>query len=1305
MTRSRKLVAGVTAALSVAGCVFLGLFLAGQGLQNASLWASVLSLVTGVAALVVPIWPTLLRSSAARFVPAELDLPEWVVERPREAGQAVSALLGRRGKTVAITTGLHGAGGFGKTTLAQIVCADRRVRNRFPGGIFPITIGRDTRGAAAMAAKVNDVIKLVSGGEATFTDPELAGSRLGMLLDSGPQRLLLIDDVWETEQLAPFVTGGRQCARLVTTRVPGLLGPRTQAVLVDQMSVEQARKLLMRDLSPLDPAVAGGLLEVTGRWPLLLRLVNKILANAAGSGADVRAAAAQLLERLRMAGPAVVDDLLGEDSQTLRVGVPAERARAVRATIGASTSLLSSEDALRFRELGVFAEDETIPFGLVARLWSVTAGFDDLRVTRLCGRLSELALVSTPTGATKASGIVLHDVVRDFLRAELGPDALTHLNGVLLDATGADLPVSGSASGTEGPAKIMWWKLRSDDRYMWEHLIEHLVDAGREEEAGTLAGDLRWVGARLLNFGPAGPAADLTLIGTPAAAGLRMALSRAAHLLAPTEPAEAVVDVLHSRVADTPGWAQQVTMLREAESRCRLANRWPLPDMPHSALRRVLTGHDSPVDVLAIAPDSKWLATGDRAGTTRIWDADTGRIRATLTRERGQAVMAMAISPDSSWLVTGGTDGIARIWDTVTGQEQVALTGHHGRVTQAVIDQNGTLLATLDEGGVAGRARLWDTITWQPKLTLTGHRDQIASIAIASDGSWLATGGMNGEAQVWDVATGRLRAKLPGHRGRVSAVAIAPDGNWLATSDTGSVRIWDATTGQSRASLYGELRGTVTALMISPDSTWLAAIDNGQPRVWDTAGRAIGTQADSRSPSVRVLAATPDGSWLATGGKDGMVRLFDAATITERASMAGHNRAVTSIAVASNGHWIATGDEGGTVRIWDVTTSQHRAPLPPRRLAPTVMLAAPDGDWLATIGDTSVQIWDGRTGLPRVVLPEAAGSVRSSRITKVVAAPDGSWLAARDEKRVIRIWDTASGQKRATIMSIRYEAPESITAVAVSPDSSWLATGDSRGFVRAWDASTGKNIGDFQARPTFANSARITGISIAPDGSWLAARQLGNTMVIWDKGEREVRATIGGHSSENAVIAPDSQWLASDSRGVVRTYDASTGKLRTTLTSRKRTIRTVTIAPDNSWLATEEQDGPVRTWDPATGQERAALRAGHGQVKFVAVSPDRTWLATAEEGYIRIWDPASGQQRAALPLQHARATTAAVSPDGRWLAATEGQTMLIWDPITGKVQALMRADHAFSSCTWLGPTALAASSWAGLYAFDLLESR
>ena len=138
----------------------------------------------------------------------------------------------------------------------------------------------------------------------------------------------------------------------MTTRVPDLVAGMGAAVRVDQMSDGQARAVLQAGLPRLDWVVTDGLLAVTGRWPLLLRLVNTILADYGRVAADVPAQAAVLLERLRAGGPAVVDDLRGRAGRGLDVDKPQERAQAVRATIGASTSLLDPGDADRFTRAG-----------------------------------------------------------------------------------------------------------------------------------------------------------------------------------------------------------------------------------------------------------------------------------------------------------------------------------------------------------------------------------------------------------------------------------------------------------------------------------------------------------------------------------------------------------------------------------------------------------------------------------------------------------------------------------------------------------------------------------------------------------------------------------------------------------------------------------------------------------------------------------------------------------------------------------------------------------------------------------------
>jgi NB-ARC domain-containing protein len=188
-------------------------------------------------------------------VPPEPEVMDDVVGRPAELDAVVDAVTAAGAGTAGITTGLHGAGGFGKTTLAKMVCADQRVKERFGNFVYPVvTVGRDVRGAAAVAAKVNDVIKLLTGENATFTDPQLAGARLGSLLDAGPPALLVIDDVWEREQLTPFLIGGKPCSRLITTRVPDLLPRSATLVQVDQMSPDQARALLMAGLPSVDEA-------------------------------------------------------------------------------------------------------------------------------------------------------------------------------------------------------------------------------------------------------------------------------------------------------------------------------------------------------------------------------------------------------------------------------------------------------------------------------------------------------------------------------------------------------------------------------------------------------------------------------------------------------------------------------------------------------------------------------------------------------------------------------------------------------------------------------------------------------------------------------------------------------------------------------------------------------------------------------------------------------------------------------------------------------------------------------------------
>ena len=290
-------------------------------------------------------------------------------------------------------------------------------------------------------------------------------------------------------------------------------------------------------------------------------------------------------------------------------------------------------------------------------------------------------------------------------------------------------------------------------------------------------------------------------------------------------------------------------------------------------------------------------------------------------------------------------------------------------------------------------------------------------MTIARDGTWLASGSYDGTARIWDTATGRQLAALGRHKAAVTAVATAPDGRWIATGAAdGTVRIWDANDRRLMADLTGYGYSRVTGIAIAPDSSWLAiSWQSGRLRLWDVdAGQERTSPDPVLTSGHKALAVAADGSWIALSPGFSYpeypipVQVWDAAAGQRMTGLTGHTEDVHAAAVAPDGTWMATAGNDGTIRVWATATIGCREEYRYAHISAVKTIASTaDGSWLAADSGADPH---GSASASGTWLPGTGGSSRSTWFSAWPLRPTApGWQPAISTRRCgSGMWPQAS---------------------------------------------------------------------------------------------------------------------------------------------------------------------------------------------------------------------------------------------------------------------------------------------------------
>ena len=539
------------------------------------------------------------------------------------------------------------------------------------------------------------------------------------------------------------------------------------------------------------------------------------------------------------------------------------------------------------------------------------------------------------------------------------------------------------------------------------------------------------------------------------------------------------------------------------------------------------------------------------------------------------------------------------------------------------------------------------------------HMLGIDSAAMSSDGKFVATEGEDALIKLWDVKSGRfLRniARIDEGAKFWRVLSLSPDGRRGLGIVGGDFKLWDCIRGTDLLTISNSLGGHQSREL--------------QPTVMSDDGRLVASIVDERK-----------------------IKLFDAETGKEVATLLGHTATADFVAFSPDTKTLASAGDDKTLRLWEAASGKLLRVMDLQD-KPTALSWSVDGRMLFSENEKGFQVWDAVGG--KLVFAHSVTEDTSSHLS-----PDGAQVAVEIKKSDrTEIWDVAKQTR-----SFAFSRPKDSSFLAFSKEASKIfVSGDNRATkwgVRSVDAATGATADivtdtyediSVQGRFMLVLSDGVVDIHDAGDGKPIQKVNVtadSNTNVLSASAARfaiagakevlvrdaETGKLIGRCPASDASItaiafaADDRRLVFGAEDNIVSLCDIEAGTLVKAFSGHETTVKSVAMSPDGQQILSGDEDGNVKLWDVASGNAVRTLRGDQGAATSVAFSPDgKKLFAGTSNNKVRIWDKASGRETQTLRMLIGPVDAMKVAPDGKRVAAGPYSELMVkqWDVNTGK---------------------------------------